>query len=604
MLDNPLIRGRDLDFLLFDVHRVQRLWRWPGLAHVDRETVDLFMATVRRFARSRALPELRALDECEAKLVDGRIQLDPRVGQLFHEMVDLGLLTAERSHGVGGAALPQSIVGSARMWVMAANANAISYVALTSAAAHLIEAFGGPELQAQFMAPMYAGRWTGTMALTEADAGSSLAEVATRARACASDSGDMLVEGCYKLQGSKIFITGGDQDFAENTVHLTLARIEGAPAGTGGISLFAVPRLRPSPAGLVDNDVAVTQNLHKLGVRAIPSVALALGERDDCRGWLVGEAGRGLAYMFQMMNEARLCVGANAVALASAGFHAALAYARERVQGRPVGQRGGPPVAIIEHADVRRMLLAQKAIVEGCMSLYVATADLHDVARHHPQADDRQKAGELEGFLTPLVKTLPAEWGFRANSLAVQVHGGYGYCRDFLPELWLRDQRLNAIHEGTTGIQALDLLGRKVLDPRARGPSVWLEQVDRALHQARDQATPVDGWRALEQRRQRWQALVESLRHRAAEGPQALAEVMAMADDFMTATGVLVVAWQWLVMATASLSLDPDTDAEFRAGKSAGWQYWLAHELPRADAAFDRMHAGIRGDVGVAPASL
>jgi alkylation response protein AidB-like acyl-CoA dehydrogenase len=339
---------------------------------------------------------------------------------------------------------------------MAANLSAYAYVGLTASAARLVESFGNDTLKNTFMRRMYEGEWTGTMALTEPQAGSSLTDVRTRAKKTDSDH--------YLVSGSKIFISGGDQDITENVVNMALARIDGAPPGIKGISLFAIPNRRFEGRELVPNDTVAAGLIHKIGWRGLPSIALNLGERGDCHGWLVGEAHRGIAYMFQMMNEARIMVGMNGVATASVAYLEAVDYAKSRPQGRHPGNKNpqAPQVPIVEHADVRRMLLRQKAIVEGGLALLGVASKLSDLSEHAAEESVRRRSFLLLDLLTPIAKTFPAEKGFEANALSIQVHGGYGYSSEYLPEAWLRDQKLNSLHEGTTGIQSLDLLGRKV----------------------------------------------------------------------------------------------------------------------------------------------
>jgi len=344
-----------------------------------------------------------------------------------------------------------------------------------------------------------------------------------------------------------MFISGGDHDLTENIVHMVLARIDGAPPGTKGVSLFCVPKRRVEGGALVDNDVAVAGVIHKIGWRALPSLALAFGDRGDCRGWLVGEPNRGLAAMFQMMNEARIMVGLNGVATASVAYHEALAYARDRIQGR----RAGALVPIVEHADVRRMLLRQKAIVEGALCLIGRTALYADLAEH---AGDK-RAQLLLDLLTPIAKSFPAERGFEANALAVQVHGGYGYTSEYLVEAWLRDQKLNSLHEGTTGIQGLDLLGRKVVAPGAMAAL-------RGEIEATGHAQLVEALRVVE----------DTTLALAARDPEAM---VLHSSDYLDMFGIVVIAWQHVAMAAVA------PDDAFGAGKRAAAAYWLATELPK-----------------------
>jgi alkylation response protein AidB-like acyl-CoA dehydrogenase len=572
---NPLLSDRDVDFQLYEVLDTESLCRLPAFADHSRETFMMFLDSTRRFARDVLFPTYRLMDAEPPVFRDGRVHVHPLMRKLYPQLVELGLLTATWPAREGGQQLPGTVYSLASAYLMAANLSAYGFIGLTNGAAHLIEAFGSPYLKDEFMSRMCRGEWTGTMALTEPQAGSSLADVRTRA----TPAGD----GTWRITGSKIFISGGDQDFAENVVHLTLARIEGAPAGTRGLSLFAVPARRPEGGRLVDNDVRVAGAIHKIGWKGLPSLALNYGEGGDCRGWLLGEPGKGLAQMFQMMNEARIMVGLNAVATASVAYHEALAYARSRPQGRPAWEKDAarPQRPIIEHADVRRMLLRQKAIVEGGLSLLTAAAYQSDLAAHGETQEERQRAGLLLDLLTPLAKTFPAEKGFEANALSVQVHGGYGYSSEYLPEAWLRDQKLNSIHEGTTGIQGLDLLGRKVVAAGGAALKAFAEEVAATVERARRAGVEPAWGEALNKALQN---VVELTMELGAAGMAGEVERMLRhSADFMELFSVLAVSWRWLAQAAAAREgLARGTGGgDFYEGKLAAAQYWLTTELPR-----------------------
>src|SRR3954466_13043530 len=480
-MPNPLFSDREVSFQLYEVHGAGDLCKLPVFADHGRETFDLFLASARKIAREVLFPAYRPMDAEPPQLENGRVRVHPAIKEIWPRLVELGMTSATRPAEVGGQELPVLVALFAGGYLSAANGAAMAYAGLTAGAAHLVEAFGSEEVRRTFHEPMISGRWSGTMALTEPHAGSSLADVRTTATPMPA------APGRYLLRGNKVFISGGDQDFTENIVHLALGRIEGAPAGIKGISLFAVPRLRPSQDGrLEDNDCSSAGVFHKMGWRGIPSIALNFGERGDCVGWLVGTPHQGLAHMFQMMNEARLMVGMNGVATASAAYHESLEYARTRPQGRSLASRDPrtPQISIIEHADVRRMLLKQKAIVEGGLSLLAECARLADLVRHGPE-QDRERCRLLLDLLTPVAKSFPAEFGFLANALAVQVHGGYGYTAEYLPEAWLRDQKLNTIHEGTTGMQSMDLLGRKVVAGGGAALAALGEEVARTVERAK-----------------------------------------------------------------------------------------------------------------------
>jgi butyryl-CoA dehydrogenase len=555
-MDNPLIREADVEFLLYDVLDVLSLTKLPYFAEHDRGTFDMVIETARRFAREVLYPAYKPMDEAPPRFEAGAVTVHPRMKAIFPELSALGMVSASRPASVGGQQLPLTVTTFATAYLMAANLSAYGYVGLASGAAHLLEAFGDDALKRAYMEPLYEGRFLGTMALTEPQAGSSLADVATRAK-----KND---DGSYSITGAKIFISGGDHDLTDNIVHMVLARIDGAPPGTKGVSLFCVPKKRQEDGALVDNDVSVAGVIHKIGWRGLPSLALSLGERGDCKGWLVGAENRGLSYMFQMMNEARIMVGLNGVATASVAYQQALIYANDRTQGRPVTAKDptARPVPIIEHADVRRMLLRQKAIVEGGLALIARTAMYADLAEH---ANDPH-ARLLLDLLTPVAKSFPAERGFEANVLALQIHGGYGYSSEYLPESWLRDQKLNSLHEGTTGIQGMDLLGRKVVAGGGAALAALREEIEACEHPGLASALG------------RVEALTMELAQKGLAGD--VAGMMLHSSDYLELFSILVVAWQHVAMARAAAKRP---ESAFTRGKQLAAEYWLANELPRMD---------------------
>jgi len=577
---NPLVRDRDVEFLLYEVHRIHDLCALPAFAEHGRETFDLFLRSAAKLSREQLFGLFREMDEHAAELRDGRVHTHPKMGELYAAMAELGLLSAGRPEAVGGAMLPQSVTVVAYLYLMAGNGGAVGYSLLTAGAAHLIESFGSEALRETFMAPMYAGEWSGTMSLTEPQAGSGLGDLTTSATPIDAQA------GVYAIRGNKIFISGGDHLFLDNIVHLTLARRVGDPEGVRGISLFAVPRMRPGDGDgdeLVFNDVHTSQLVHKIGWRGLPSLGLSYGENDDCRGWLVGEPCKGLRYMFQMMNEARLLVGANATATASAAYHESLAYARERTQGRRLDRRdrAAGPVAIIEHPDVRRMLLRQKAIVEGAMSLLVAVAGYSDRAEQGEDEAERTRSRLVLDILTPVVKSFAAERGFESTSLAVQIHGGYGYSSEYLPELWMREQRLNSIHEGTTGIQSLDLLGRKVVAEGGKGLMALAEDIRVDVEQARRIGVDEELCDTVKIELARMTGLTQVLGARGVGGD--VVGMLAHSADYLVLFSNLIVAWQWLRMAAAASAalgerLD-DASNDYYRGKIEAARYWIRTDL-------------------------
>ena len=563
---NPLVSDAFVDFLLDDVLDVPGLCALPAFESHGPDTIRPYLAACRRIGREVLYPLYRAMDEAPPRLSDGRVTVHPRLHAAWRELVDLGVIAAVRPVEVGGQQLPLTVGTLSTAYLMAGNLSAYAYAGLTTGAAHLIEAFGSAELKAMCLEKLYSGQWTGTMALTEPQAGSSLADVTSRARPTEG--------GRFLISGSKIFISAGDHDLTENLVHLVLARIEGAPPGTRGTSLFAVPKLRVGPTGLVANDVHVTGVIHKIGWRGVPSLALAFGEEGDCQGFLVGPPHQGLKCMFQMMNEARLMVGVNATATASVAYHEALAYARERKQGRPLGvtDASAPQVPLVQHPDVRRMLLRQKAIVEGSLALLGVASRYADLSEHSTDEETRARSKLLLDLLTPIAKSFPAERGFEANALALQVHGGYGYSSEYLPEAWLRDQKLNSIHEGTTTIQGLDLLGRKVVAGGGAALLALSAEVEADLTRARGAGLDV---RPLELALAALVALTPTLGARGASGD--VEGMLGHSADFLDLTSTTVIGWMWAKLAATAAPRNDD----FSKGLISAWRYWAATELPR-----------------------
>ncbi|HVW27543.1 MAG TPA: acyl-CoA dehydrogenase [Polyangiaceae bacterium] len=569
---NPLLDDRTVDFLLYEVFDVERLTELPAFHEHSRETFDLYLGACRKLARERLFPSYRPIDETPPRLSDGRVKVHPSLRELYPMLAELGLLNATRPASVGGQQLPAAVASLSNAYLMAANLSAYAYAGLTASAARLIESFGSESLREQYMDAMYGGRWTGTMALTEPQAGSSLSDVKTRATP--TDAGH------YLMSGSKIFISGGDQDMTENIVHMVLARIDGAPPGVKGISLFVVPARRRENGSLVANDTAAAGVIHKIGWKGIPSIALNLGENGDCHGYLVGAPNRGLAYMFQMMNEARLMVGLNGISTASVAYQEALEYAKTRPQGRPARNKNpeAPQVPLIEHADVRRMLLRQKAIVEGGLALLCYASREQDLAEHAASPAERREHQLLLDLLTPVAKSFPAERGFESNTLAVQVHGGYGYSSEYLPEAWLRDQKLNSLHEGTTGIQSIDLLGRKVSIEGGAALELLGREIAAATEAARRAGVDETWCDALDAAFRETRELTAFLS--GLGDPEA---TLLHSVDYLDLFSTVVVAFMWVRMSTAAKVglAKGGSESDLYAGKLCAAEYFVRTELPR-----------------------
>jgi butyryl-CoA dehydrogenase len=579
-----LISRQDLDFLLHRWLDVESLTKRPRYAEHSRETFDAVLDLAAQIATEYFAPHNRAADEHEPCMVDGRVELIPEVGRALRVFTEAGLMAGTFDEELGGLQLPHVVAQAAMAWFNAANVGTAAYPFLTMANARLLTAYGSPEQVDTFVRPMVEGRWFGTMALSEPQAGSSLADLTTRAE----PQGD----GTYRLTGNKMWISGGDHELTENIVHLVLARTAGGPPGTKGISLFVVPKFLVGADGGPGerNDVVLAGLNHKMGYRGTTNTLLNFGEgvhrpggRAGAVGYLVGEPHRGLTYMFHMMNEARIGVGLGATALGYTGYLHAVDYARTRTQGRSPAAKdpSSPPIPIIEHADVRRMLLAAKSYVEGGLALGLYCARLIDEEQTAESADDRARAHLLLEVLTPIAKAWPSHWGPVADDLAIQVHGGYGYTRDYPVEQFYRDNRLNPIHEGTNGIQAIDLLGRKAVMQGGAGLALLLETIGATA--ARAEGTE-------------WADLAADLR----EGAGGLGEVtatlwstgdpevaLANATAYLEAAGHLVVAWLWLEQV---LALGDET-GDFAEGKRAAARWFARWELPTVRPLLDRLAA-------------
>jgi butyryl-CoA dehydrogenase len=460
----------------------------------------------------------------------------------------------------------------------AANYSANAYPSLTYGASHLIESFGSKELYDTYVPKMLAGEWQGTMALTEPEAGSSLADITTMA--------EPTDKGYYRIKGQKIFISAGNHDGVDNVIHLMLAKIEGAEAGVKGISLFVVPKKRIDDNGnLVPNDVVTAGVFHKLGYRGCPIVQLSMGDKNDCRGWLVGKPHNGLRYMFQMMNEARIGVGMGATAMASGAYYASLEYAKSRIQGRKMGQKDPnlPPIPIIEHADVKRMLLFQRAVIEGALALIMQCSKYVDFQKILGEAD-KEKYHLLLEILTPIAKSYPSEMGVHAISQGLQCLGGSGYCDDYPLEQYYRDCRIHPIHEGTTAIQGMDLLGRKVIMENGRAFKLFISELQETITAAAEYKA-LDKYaaelnQALTELREVTHHLISIARQ---QGPEAF---LADATLYLEFFSLVTIGWQWLLQGIAvQKALEGGAakkDFNFYQGKMFTLRYFFSYELPKA----------------------
>lgn len=535
-----------LRFQLFDVFKMEDLLKYEYFQDFDKDSINIFLDSIKDFSDQELFPCFREMDEQAAYYKDGKIIAHPQIKTMMEKGAELGMIGGVFSYEQGGMQVPGLAFQAANFIMEAANNHLPGYIGLTTGAAGLIVAYGSKALIETYIPNMFDGKWSGTMCLTEPQAGSSLSDIKTTAYPQA--------DGTYKIKGQKIFISGGDHEYAENIVHLLIARIDGAPAGTKGISLFVVPKKRITPTGLEANDVQTVGDFQKMGQRGYCTTHLAFGENDDCQAWLVGEPHRGLMYMFKMMNEARIGVGRGGVAIASAAYHASLQYANERPQGRRIENDGrknidAEPTLIVNHPDVRRMLLSQKAIYEGGLSLVLQSALYQDLSRV-AEGEEKEKYHLLLELLTPVTKTYPSEKGRASIDAGLQILGGYGFCTDFVLQQYYRDIRIFSLYEGTTGIQSMDLLGRKMTMNNGRALQLLMEEIQQTITAAitYDELKPYA--KTLGEKLKMSKTVFEHLLSFAMKGEYE--EFLADATIFMELFGTIVIAWQWLKMSTVA----------------------------------------------------
>src|SRR5215207_1355099 len=579
-----ILSRRDLDFLLDEWLDVESLTKRPRFAEHSRETFDAVLDLAEQIATDHFAPHNRTADLNEPRMVDGKVEMIPEVARALKVFTDAGLMAGSFDEEFGGMQLPHTVGQAVFAWFKAANVGTSAYPFLTMGNARLLLAHGSPEQIDTYVRPELEGRWFGTMALSEPQAGSSLADITTKA--------ERQDDGSYRLTGNKMWISGGDHELTENIVHLVLAKVPGGPAGVKGISLFVVPKFLVAEGGTLGerNDVVLAGLNHKMGYRGTTNTLLNFGEgvhtpggQPGAVGFLVGELHRGLSYMFHMMNEARIGVGMGATGLGYTGYLHAVDYARTRTQGRALTGKdpSAPPVPIVEHTDVRRMLLAAKSYVEGGLALGLYCARLVDEERTADTEQERARAHLLLETLTPIAKSWPSQWCLAANDLAIQVHGGYGYTRDYPVEQFYRDNRLNAIHEGTHGVQAIDLLGRKVAMQGGAGLLLLIETIWATT--ARAGGTEWAGFAAdLDAAVSRLGAVTATLW--GAGDPDV---TLANAHVYLEAAGHLVVGWLWLEQALATGS----STSDFHEGKRQAARYFWRWELPRVHHRFDLLES-------------
>jgi alkylation response protein AidB-like acyl-CoA dehydrogenase len=561
---------------MYEVHDVEDLTKYDYFADHSKETFDMTIDSAVQIGDNLMFPYTKDIDTNEPQLKDGKVTVHPKIKDYLKAMGETGIIGMDFHYEDGGAQMPVSVSSMVGYVLMAAN-NGMMFTGLTAGAARLITSFANQEMKDAYVPKMLSGEWQGTMCLTEPQAGSSLSDITATAEPQA--------DGSYKIVGQKVFISGGDHDACSNVIHLLIARIKGAPLGTKGISLFVVPKYRLDGA---DNDITSTGIYHKLGQKGVPAMHLSFGDNNnDSVGFIVGEPNKGLSYMFQMMNEARIGVGLTGSAITSAAYYAALEYTQERPQSRRLNQKhalDAPQVKIIEHPDVKRMLLSQKATLEGGLSLLAETSKYFDITHVSQDADEKEKYRLLLELLTPVAKTFPCEYGMAATSNAVQCLGGYGFTEDFPVEQYYRDIRITPIYEGTTGIQSQDLLGRKVTMANGQAMMLLAKEIGKTIKAAYQYEETQKYAEILKTEGERLQKVTMHLLGIAQKGDAE--RFLSDATLYMEMFSLNIVAWQWLkqaVVAKSKLILisGDDLDVPFYEAKIHTMKYFFHYEIPK-----------------------
>jgi butyryl-CoA dehydrogenase len=578
---NTYIDLNTLKYLLYDVHDLKSVLDNQRFEDHDMESLNMFLDSVKEFSDRELFPYVKEMDEKPAHFKNGTVYVHKQVDTYMKKGGEMGLIGATFDYESGGMQLPNMVNHAATYIQDAANNHLPGYGALTYGSAELIVHFGNKALNDLYVPKMIAGEWQGTMCLTEPQAGSALSAIVTKARKTEQDY--------YNISGQKIFISGGDYQYANNVIHLVLARVEGAPSGTKGISLFVVPKLRVNEDGsLSKNDVMTIADFQKMGQRGYATTHLGFGDTDDCRGWLVGEENKGLQYMFLMMNSARISVGRGASAIAMAAYQASLEYANERAQGKklPSATNANPdknPCLIIEHPDVRRMLLLQKTIVEGTMSMVFKTSKYQDLFETTSDEAEKNKYNLLLELLTPIVKTYPSEAAIHSINNGVQVLGGYGFCADFILQQYARDIRIFSLYEGTTGIQSQDLLGRKVTMANGKALELLAGEIMASIQKASKINNLQSYAQELGKKLQLTNAILDFLLPFAKKGDYE--RYLADANLFMEYVSVLIMSWLWLdiaIDATKNIEAkNVNYSNEFYESKIHSMQFYFKYELSK-----------------------
>ena len=565
------VNEKDVFFILKNQLNYGSLCSLPRYRELDEDTFDMLVSEAIKFAKGVVDPLQQTGEAWGVVFEDGKVRCAPEFKEAFRLYGENGWIAAARDPEYGGQGFPHMmrIVINDMMYGAAQSFNMAP--SLTHGAAHLIESFGRRSLKKRFVTNMYRGKWAGTMALTEPDAGSNLAALKTTAYR----HGDH-----FRIKGSKTFISWGDHDLTDNIVHLVLARIQGAPAGVLGISLFVVPKFRVNDDGSLGepNDVICTSVEKKLGLHASPTCSLNFGDNDDCIGYLCGEENKGLAHMFQMMNQARINSGVSGMTLASTAYQNALAYTKERIQGSDVAGRKDGYVPIIDHPDVRRMLMWMKGTVDGMRSLIYTGAFWSDLALELAEGEEKEHYRSLVDFMTPIIKAYCSDMGFRVCETAIQCLGGYGYCSEYYLEQYLRDIKILSLYEGTNGIQSMDLLGRKMRMNGGAPYNAFMAEVEGFCDQHMNHSVLGSEMKALTDLVKKVKQVSCEMVERSKSDPLQWASYTYPA---LLCFGDIAIAWRLLDMAViAQKAMDEGKKSNFFTGKVMQATYFVGTTLP------------------------
>jgi butyryl-CoA dehydrogenase len=574
---------RDMLFAYFELHAGETLGQLPGFEELDRETLASILEEAGKFVSERLLPLNRSGDEAGCLFEDGQVSTPEGFKEAYRDFVAAGWNSIAFDLDYGGQGLPKSLHMLVDEMICACNLSFSLYPGLTNGAWTALESFADTPLKELYFPPMASGEWSGSMCLTEPHCGSDLGLLRTRA--------ESQKDGSYRISGTKIFITAGEHDLTDNIVHLVLARLPNAPAGIKGISLFLVPKILPNEAGTLGepNNISCGAIEHKMGIKASATCVLNF---DGAKGWLVGEPHKGMRAMFKMMNTERLATGIQGLGIAEAAYQNAVSYAQERLQGRAPGAPQQPDAMadpLTAHLDIRRMLLTMRALTEGCRALSVWVAQQIDLAAQSPDATQRHEAQELVALLTPVVKAFFTDTGFEVANLGVQIFGGHGYLREHGMEQLVRDARIGQIYEGTNGIQAMDLVGRKL--PMSGG-----KLIERFLQPLRDFLKSNESNERMTEFTDPLALVAEKLEdsaaillRRCALNP---AEIGAGASDFLQLFGLAALAFMWARMAEISLGQNNTDEALFYDAKVRTARFFMQRILPRSETHYLVIDAG------------